>query len=276
MATLRSLHIGINDYPGVGNDLQGCVNDAHDFAKELHDHWDFREQVLLIDKEAKRKRILDELCRLRDVTLKDDLTFISNSSHGTWTPDMNGDEPDGRDEAICPYDIGIDGSLVLDDEISEILGGRHRGARFVFVSDSCHSGTLSRASTIMPCKNDPHAPRHRTRFLAPEFHLEPSLHDKARVLQHQPSKKSGIHAAAILFSGCRDWEYSYDAWFNGRPNGALTFVALHGLKALRDAKAPNYREWYAHIRMFLPNVSYPQTPQFHCATYQSMWGLLRP
>ena len=27
----RALCIGINDYPGTGSDLAGCVNDAHDW-----------------------------------------------------------------------------------------------------------------------------------------------------------------------------------------------------------------------------------------------------
>lgn len=30
----RSLH-GINDYPGTGSDLAGCVNDAHDWGEAL-------------------------------------------------------------------------------------------------------------------------------------------------------------------------------------------------------------------------------------------------
>ena len=32
---LKSLCIGINDYPGTGSDLNGCVNDALDWAAEL-------------------------------------------------------------------------------------------------------------------------------------------------------------------------------------------------------------------------------------------------
>lgn len=31
----RSLHIGINDYPGTGSDLSGCVNDANDWREAL-------------------------------------------------------------------------------------------------------------------------------------------------------------------------------------------------------------------------------------------------
>ena len=31
----RSLHIGINDYPGTGSDLSGCINDANDWREML-------------------------------------------------------------------------------------------------------------------------------------------------------------------------------------------------------------------------------------------------
>jgi hypothetical protein len=62
-----------------------------------------------------------------------------------------------------------------------------------------------------------------------------------------------------LISGCKDNEYSYDAWFNGRANGAFTYVALQTLKDLTGTAV--YRDWYWKIREILPNVSYPQTPQ---------------
>jgi len=73
-------------------------------------------------------------------------------------------------------------------------------------------------------------------------------------------KASGkIRAAAVLLSGCKDEEYSYDAWFNGRPNGAFTYAALQTLKSLPDSAT--YRDWHRDIRNILPHVNYPQTPQ---------------
>jgi hypothetical protein len=45
-----------------------------------------------------------------------DTLVITYSGHGTWVPDSSGDEPDGRDEALCPHDIATAGPL-LDDEI---------------------------------------------------------------------------------------------------------------------------------------------------------------
>jgi hypothetical protein len=63
----------------------------------------------------------------------------------------------------------------------------------------------------------------------------------------------------LLMAGCQDQEYSYDARFGGRPNGAFTYYALKTLKSLRpDA---TYADWHREIRNYLPGASYPQTPQ---------------
>jgi hypothetical protein len=64
---------------------------------------------------------------------------------------------------------------------------------------------------------------------------------------------------ALLFSGCKDTEYSYDAFFNNRPNGAFTRVALEALK--NNPTTP--RAWMAAVREHLPSTLHPQTPQLY-------------
>lgn len=64
---------------------------------------------------------------------------------------------------------------------------------------------------------------------------------------------------ALLLGGCKDVEVSYDASFTGRPNGAMTFVALEALKK----KPATPKDWYQLIRKQLPSVNYPQTPQLY-------------
>jgi hypothetical protein len=94
-----------------------------------------------------------------------DVVVITYSGHGTWVPDSDGDEPDRRDEALCPWDVREKGPL-LDDNLFEIFSERERGVRLVMISDSCHSGTVARFA--------PHplnSQRDRTRFLAPATFL---------------------------------------------------------------------------------------------------------
>jgi len=73
----------------------------------------------------------------------------------------------------------------------------------------------------------------------------------------------------VLLSGCQDTEYSYDAQFNGRPNGAFTYFALKTLTGL--AADATYRDWHRAIRQSLPNPSHPQTPNLQGSRSQRAW-----
>ena len=78
-------------------------------------------------------------------------------------------------------------------------------------------------------------------------------------------------AAAVLISGCKDTEYSYDANFNGKPNGAFTYIALQELAKLPlDA---DYFTWFKAVRKSLPHPRYPQTPQIQGNKLQKKWKI---
>jgi len=62
----------------------------------------------------------------------------------------------------------------------------------------------------------------------------------------------------ILITGCTDSEYSYDAEFDGRPNGAMTASAIRVIMQNPDI---TYRQFHAGLRNLLPSNDYPQTPQ---------------
>ena len=134
----RSLHIGINDYPGTGSDLSGCVNDANDW-REAMEALDFQATSYL-DGQATKTNMHEAISKIVGDTGQNDIAVITYSGHGTWVSDQDGDESDGRDEALCPHDI-TQGEILTDDELYEIFSERKRGARIIFVSDSCHSGT---------------------------------------------------------------------------------------------------------------------------------------
>ena len=263
----RSLHIGINDYPGTGMDLSGCVNDAIDWQKALFARG-FSDQIMLLDSAATKKGILDAMEKIVQQTGPSDIAVITNSGHGTWVPDYDGDEADGRDECLCPWDIGTSGVVITDDELYELFGDRRYSARIIFISDSCHSGSVSRACTMVPGIEGDNWKFQRMRFLAPEIHLSKEMVEVARKVE-KSTARSKIRAASVLFSGCMDNEYSYDAWFNQRANGAFTYVALKALEQMGDSNT--YWEYYQKIRTYLPHVYYPQTPQLVCARYQREW-----
>lgn len=254
----RSLHIGINDYPGTGMDLSGCVNDANDWKEAMHERE--YEVVSLLDREATKSKMVEAIKKIVNDTGRNDIGVITYSGHGTWVPDEDEDEIDGRDEALCPHDI-TEGNVLIDDELYEIFSRRARGARIIFISDSCHSGSVARACNLMPGTEADSWSFQTIRFLAPEFYIKKD--DEvlmSRALRVEKARAKGkIRAATVLLAGCKDDEYSYDAWFNERPNGAFTYAALQTLKKLPEKAT--YRDWYWKIREILPHVRYPQTPQ---------------
>ena len=111
----KALCIGINNYPGTGMDLQGCVNDATDWAGVLAERG-FKVASLL-DEQATKAAMLKAMGELIAKASKGDTLVITFSGHGTYQPDTDGDEVDGLDEALCPYDLQTNGEALTDDEI---------------------------------------------------------------------------------------------------------------------------------------------------------------
>jgi metacaspase-1 len=230
----RAICIGINNYPGVFNDLKGCVNDARDWSALLQG---FGFDVsLMLDSKATAQNVKAALQGLVDVTNAGDIAVFTYSGHGTQVVDRNSDEADPYDEAIFLYD-----DTVIDDELRIILQGIHPQATLVVISDSCFSGSVTRIAG---------------QKAIPRF-VPPAVSTVGRV-----ARRSFLIPEAdmpeILISGCSDSEYSYDAEFNGRPNGAMTALAIGVIKQNPDV---TYREFYAGLRALLPSQDYPQTPQ---------------
>lgn len=246
----RALCIGINDYPGTDSDLSGCINDAEDWAAELADRG-FSVETLL-DAEAGHAAMHGAIAGLVEQARPGDTLVITYSGHGTWVPDSSGDEPDGRDEGLCPWDIGSTGPL-LDDEIRQLFGRRAVGARIVLISDSCHSGSVTRGDY-----SDLDAGAPRARFLPLEAWMPgnelPALANRPRALVSGLRRSGGD----LLLAGCLDTQYSWDTRFHGRANGAFTYYAL---KTLRAHKPANYVAWFKAIRGYLPSSRLPQDPQ---------------
>ena len=113
----KALCIGIN-YPGTNMQLSGCVNDAKDWAKALKN----RGFVVatMLDAKATGDAMRKAFANIVANTEVGDNILIQYSGHGTYVPDTNDDEPDGRDEALVPYDV-MDNGPLIDDEIYSIF-----------------------------------------------------------------------------------------------------------------------------------------------------------
>ncbi len=146
-----ALIIGVNECPDFRlpdgtrpRPLQGAENDATALADFLVREAGFarRDVMVLKGPEATRDRIKSAFDLLAKRARAEDHLVIHYSGHGTQVADVRPfDEPDGRDEALCPWDATADGAnLLLDDDLGVWLD-RVRAGRVTVILDCCHAGT---------------------------------------------------------------------------------------------------------------------------------------
>lgn len=254
----KALCVGINDYPYDGSDLNGCINDAHAWADLLKNHYGFTgsDIKMLTDAEATKAAMVAGLKELLKGAKAGDMLVFTNSSHGTYIADTSGDEP-SYDEAMCPYDCAD--NLLVDDELRELFSNVPKGVRLTIVSDSCFSGTVTRAalSESVPGLKTPDD--RRVRFLSPALRGDKILENPWKAISKRLAKFPESKMKEILVSGCSDKEYSYDARIGGKYHGAMTYCAM---QAIREADYQiTFSQLFTRVNYLLDDAGYPQHPQ---------------
>jgi hypothetical protein len=239
---IHLLSIG-NNYPASASELYGCVNDAKDTADEFKP-W-LASAKTIANSKADHPGIFKEGRTFLERLEPGDLGIISNSSHGTREK-ISG----AWHEAIVCADF----ELIYDREFDALLSARAEGSYLAVFSDSCHAGGLPRGGSFAAA--------------VPKFAAvtrQPKTIPLSRCSTHKLADRSTMRALknVIYFSGCKETEYSYDATFDGRPNGAMTYYLL---KAFRERKQnTTFGQLFAKLagkrpRGYLPTDEYPQTP----------------
>lgn len=140
--------------PGI-TPLPGAANDVELMADLLVDRFDFprRDVLILTGAEATAEGIRRAFRQhLVERSRPGTVAVFHFSGHGRRVQDTSGDEPDGYDEAIVPYDAGssLSDAGILDDEIGEWLDALvATGASPTLIFDSCHSGTAARDDGVI-------------------------------------------------------------------------------------------------------------------------------
>lgn len=225
--TDRALLVGINDYPT--SPLRGCINDVVDVAELLVGKLGFaRDGIeLLTERRATKDAILEALRSLVQRSRPGDRALFHFSGHGTQLLSYDADgEADGLDEAICPVDFTWydDRSGIRDKDFRRIFAEIQPGVTFVWVSDSCHSGDLTRAMR---------RPGELARHLPPPPDIAWQM-DSLRLRDaHRMRTFRGVAEPLRLafLSGCASDQTAADAMFDSRPNGALSYFLLRELRS---------------------------------------------
>lgn len=250
----RALLVGINDYPPPFSSLEGCVNDVVDMANFLVEFCNFRTRDirLVTDRRATRKAIVQRLYWLVGDLQAGDRILFHFSGHGAQVANRNeeSDEVDGLDEIICPADFDwTPDRYVADDLFSKIFSSVPDGVEFVWISDSCHSGDLSRGCSRARRIDAPADLRWR---------------EKSGYLPYRRIGDSSTKAT--LVSACQSNQTASDASFDGRANGAFTYCLLNALRYPPSLRIP-LAEVVPKIHAQLENRGFSQNPRIEGAEF---------
>jgi len=243
----RALCFGINDYPGSSNDLRGCLNDVAEWSKLLKFAYKFDEVATMTDANCTKDNIVKAMKEIIEKSVANDVLVLQYSGHGTYTKDLNKDEIDGKDEAICLYN-----GLLIDDEINEIMSKVKDGVRCSVIFDSCFSGTSTRAFNM-----DNDAIYRVARFMPPKDEGKMIGLKINRAFKAVGQTEEDMNH--VLISGCSYSEYSYDAFYDSTYHGALSYNAINNV--LKEDPFITYLEFYNRLKSYLPSREYPQNPQ---------------
>lgn len=271
-----SVHLGLNavdpaHYEGWKGELAACEFDANDMAGIARSRG--MASTVFLTSNATRAKVLKAVRGAARKLKKGDLFFLSYSGHGGQVKDVSGDEADKQDETWCLYDAEL-----IDDELHYELSRFAPGVRILVLSDSCHSGTVTREARPV---TDPARPDARSRLMPPDIarRTYEAHRDFYDGLQKDLQKRAGKAAvgdpdaaldkvavssrltaivdkfkpASILISGCQDNQTSMD----GDRNGAFTEQVLRVWK--NGTFHGNYAQFHAAVKAGMPAT---QTPNF--------------
>ena len=245
-----SVHIGLNSvdpkqYEGWDGQLAACEADAKDMLA-LAKKKKFKTNTLLLTKAATADAVTRAISDAAKALKSGDIFLLTYSGHGGQVTDTNGDEKDRMDETWVCYDREF-----VDDELYALWGTFKTGVRIVVLSDSCHSGSVTREIPRLV----PGAPRVRAMPTSVARAVEQAHAKLYKDIQkkYPGAEKTKVKASVLLISGCMDNQLSRDGDENGLFTGTLRTVwndgkFKRGYRKFRDVivakmppdQTPNY------------------------------------
>jgi len=234
--------IGIN-YFGQSGELKGCVNDSKNFLAYVQSIVGTRASstIQLLDTMASSDPFYPSRVNIERVLGrvvqeawegKCGHIILHYSGHGGSIADTGTDEADQKDETLVPVDFNANG-LITDDWLFEnVINALPPEVKFFALIDACHSGTMF------------------------DLRYKVTGDSPVNTLVNPGSSES---SSAMLISGCKDEQFSYDVWdAQHGAVGAMTTAWLTEMNA--DRKRSAY-EIVKSMRASLTAKGYPQTPQ---------------
>ena len=234
-----ALHLGLNQvdpdhYDGWDGKLDACVNDS-EFYKGLSTKSGFEKIIVLQNNEATSDAVINHLTSFARDLEGGDLFFFTYSGHGSQVRDINNDEAEDEfDETWCLFNRQL-----IDDELFEAFKAFKNGVKIFMVSDSCHSGSVSRARPVLKPRRAPAGISLRTILKNKAVYMP--------ILTRSRVTREAMGARVLQFSGCQDEQLSFEFG----ENGLFTTVFK---KKLEDAENLSYASFFKVVAAEVPKI----------------------
>ncbi|GEO43469.1 hypothetical protein SAE02_76170 [Skermanella aerolata] len=218
------IHLGLNavdpaHYMGWTGELTACENDANDMANIARSN--MFETTILLSREATSNRLLQMLAGEAARMISGDMLILTIAGHGTQIVDVNGDEPERRDEAWVLYD-----RMLIDDEIYTALAQFNSGVKILTITDICHSETSVRLR--LAWERLRYRPRELPYTQASRIVSKQSARYTRALSASQQRSRSDLRSTTLLMSACKDEQLALDGDRNGQFTGTLRNVWADG------------------------------------------------
>lgn len=250
-----ALVVGIGTYP---QESGWCTihgdNDIPIVMEMLEQNGFEKDNILTLKNEkATKQAVMQALGGLIQKANEGDVVYIHFSGHGQQVTDLDGDEPDGYDEAWIPYDACqkynpnsyVGQNHIIDDELFDILTALRAKVgdkgKIVVVSDACHSGTGSRGDE--------------------DIDVVRGVQDKFELPAERNIGGTNRETTAWLFvSACKAYQNNFEYRDSqGNYHGMLSYLLWENRVAISDA---TWQEVMATIdNRMLYLAKYPQQSQ---------------
>ena len=256
--TRRALVVGISDYAKSSENTWGVIHGANDADLIIPTlkKQGFRA-TKICNKAATANRIRKEIKTLVSSCRKGDIVYLHFSCHGQPFEDMNGDEEDGWDESIIPYDAMMvyckgkyeGANHITDDELHTYFQQLRKAVGtngFVcIVIDACHAGGASRGDDEINEDEEDIFVRGTKKGFSPRGReYRPRINSKGHF---QISQKSGM-ANIVILEACRSYQSNYEIKQSGNYFGPLSYYVCQVLKN-RSLSAQN--DWVLEVKKMM-------------------------
>lgn len=254
-----ALIIAVGDYPKkTGWSSISSVNDVPLIEQTLLNQGFAEDNIqVLINEEATFNGITSALNILLGEIKPDDIVVIHYSGHGQQIFDDNGEEIDGKDEALVPYDAWVrythnyKGENHLRDDdlgnyITKFRNTLGANGQLLLLLDSCHSGSATRGGKA----------RGSQGVFAPEGWKPKTTGVTAGSDMKEETKEKLSNNAApfVLISGASANELNYE--YKGQ--GSLSYAFSKAMSNLGENFS--YNQLFAKIEAEMNIISPKQSP----------------